>query len=488
MNQLLTLLLLLISVTIRAQQTAYNDFDVQQPAEPRGGHTALRQFMSVNVRKPFLAQVANKKGMVILRGIVEPDGRIAEVTVARSLRPDCDREAVRAFSLFNAWKPAQKDGKAVRQVVTYPLQFGTNEPVQYENGVAIRYFDNAFQPVAAPDSAVLRSETPADTLGIPKGSMVFFKRKGDKWKEEVKMDLLRTVAEGRTATNGFMYKIGHVDANGRPFGKAVVVDDLGNVYEENYYDLDRKLMATTRRNQQGMVMYHEAPNSDQVTISQWYRNGQLREKVIRIRNQAMAPPAKPVSEQMLVYYDSTGNAIVSEGNGHYLVTNKVRSQLDSSQFTTYTEQGLYEKGLKQGRWVGKHADGSSWYEEFYENGNLTLGRTMYKGLTDTLQYKSLMQQPEFEGGMKGLNQFLASNMRYPTDAQKMGAQGRVFVSFVVCQDGTLCDFNVLKGAHPSLDAEALRVTKLMSGRWKPGLQRGRPVRVKYNMPMNFSLN
>lgn len=51
----------------------------------------------------------------------------------------------------------------------------------------------------------------------------------------------------------------------------------------------------------------------------------------------------------------------------------------------------------------------------------------------------------------------------------------------------LCDYEVIKGVHPDIDEEALRVVKKMSGRWKPGVQQGKKVRVKYNMPINFSL-
>ncbi|QKZ15608.1 energy transducer TonB [Spirosoma sp. KUDC1026] len=90
--------------------------------------------------------------------------------------------------------------------------------------------------------------------------------------------------------------------------------------------------------------------------------------------------------------------------------------------------------------------------------------------------------------MEGLGQFLSSNLRYPASAQRERIQGRVFVSFVVCEDGSLCDYEVLKGIHPDVDEEALRVTKIMNGHWKPGIQRGKKVKVKYNLPINFSLH
>ena len=196
----------------------------------------------------------------------------------------------------------------------------------------------------------------------------------------------------------------------------------------------------------------------------------------------------PVPLQMLAYWDSTGSQLVNEGNGQLLTTERVRSMADIDRYTTLTEQGLYEKGLKQGCWTGKHADGSYWFEEQYEKGVLRLGKTIYAGRTDTLRYILEEHQPEFLGGMKGLNELLAQNIRYPANAQRSRAQGRVFVSFVINTDGSLSDINVLKGIGFGCDEEAVRVVKLTDGRWKPGIQRGRPVRVKYSLPINFALN
>lgn len=96
------------------------------------------------------------------------------------------------------------------------------------------------------------------------------------------------------------------------------------------------------------------------------------------------------------------------------------------------------------------------------------------------------QQPEFAGGMSALNQYLSKNIRYPAAAQRANVSGRVFVSFVVNTDGSIQDVAVLKGLGFGTDEEAVRVVKSMP-KWKPGKQSGRPVRVKYNLPINFQL-
>ena len=102
-------------------------------------------------------------------------------------------------------------------------------------------------------------------------------------------------------------------------------------------------------------------------------------------------------------------------------------------------------------------------------------------------FEVVEQMPEFpNGGMAGLMQYLSKNIKYPTIAQENGTQGRVTVQFVVNRDGSIVDAKVLRGVDPYLDKEAVRVIMGMP-KWKPGMQRGKPVRVKYTVPVMFRL-
>jgi protein TonB len=95
--------------------------------------------------------------------------------------------------------------------------------------------------------------------------------------------------------------------------------------------------------------------------------------------------------------------------------------------------------------------------------------------------------PEFPGGQQALFKYLSENVKYPVIAQENGIQGRVICQFVVNKDGSIVDVEVVRsGGDPSLDKEAVRVIKTMPN-WKPGKQRGKPVRVKYTVPVNFKL-
>lgn len=102
-------------------------------------------------------------------------------------------------------------------------------------------------------------------------------------------------------------------------------------------------------------------------------------------------------------------------------------------------------------------------------------------------FEVVEQMPEFpNGGMAGLMQYLSKNIKYPTIAQETGTQGRVTVQFVVNRDGSIVDAKVLRGVDPYLDKEAIRVISSMP-KWKPGMQRGKAVRVKYTVPVMFRL-
>jgi periplasmic protein TonB len=95
-------------------------------------------------------------------------------------------------------------------------------------------------------------------------------------------------------------------------------------------------------------------------------------------------------------------------------------------------------------------------------------------------------QPTFEGGMEAFYKFVGKNIEYPKQARRMGVEGKVFVQFVVDKDGGLNDIKVIKGIGAGCDEEAIRVLK-ESPKWKPGKQRGRPVKVRMSLPISFKL-
>lgn len=94
--------------------------------------------------------------------------------------------------------------------------------------------------------------------------------------------------------------------------------------------------------------------------------------------------------------------------------------------------------------------------------------------------------PQYPGGDRELLKFIAQSIKYPTEAQEAGVQGRVICSFVVDKKGNIVEPKIIRGIDPSLDAEALRVIGMMP-RWTPGRQDGKAVRVLYTVPITFRL-
>lgn len=96
------------------------------------------------------------------------------------------------------------------------------------------------------------------------------------------------------------------------------------------------------------------------------------------------------------------------------------------------------------------------------------------------------EYPEFPGGDKALREYILNNIKYPEVARTSGITGTVYVQFVVEKDGSISDVKVVRGIGGGCDEEAVRVVKSMP-RWKPGKQRGQPVRVYFTLPIEFKL-
>ena len=96
------------------------------------------------------------------------------------------------------------------------------------------------------------------------------------------------------------------------------------------------------------------------------------------------------------------------------------------------------------------------------------------------------QMPMFPGGPAAMKEYIATNVKYPDECKGTGLRGRVVVSFIVNEDGSLSDIKVAHPTNPAFDKEAMRVVSIMP-KWVPGQQNGKIVKVRYNVPVNFGL-
>ena len=105
---------------------------------------------------------------------------------------------------------------------------------------------------------------------------------------------------------------------------------------------------------------------------------------------------------------------------------------------------------------------------------------------DTAVMRTVEQIPEFPGGIVQFMKWLTRNLRYPPQAQQQKIQGKVVISFIVNKDGSISAPTIVKSVDPVLDSEAMRVVRMMP-RWKPGMEKGKPCRTMFAIPINFVL-
>lgn len=106
---------------------------------------------------------------------------------------------------------------------------------------------------------------------------------------------------------------------------------------------------------------------------------------------------------------------------------------------------------------------------------------------DTPIFTVVEDMPKFPGGKEAMYKYFGENITYPAEARKEGIQGTVYITFVIEVDGRVSKPRLLRGVHEDLDKEAMRVIKEMP-KWKPGKQKGKAVRVQYNLPIKFTLD
>lgn len=133
-----------------------------------------------------------------------------------------------------------------------------------------------------------------------------------------------------------------------------------------------------------------------------------------------------------------------------------------------------------------HVNGVLARHDLYEDLGVLRQGVCYDSTGVVREHTPYETMPQFPGGVQALLHYITSTLRYPAEAQKKCVQGRVYVSFVVTEDGDVDNVKVARGVHPLLDREAMRVVKVMP-KWQPGEQRGKKVKVNYTLPINFVL-
>ncbi|NID09807.1 energy transducer TonB [Fibrivirga algicola] len=475
-----------------AQTPVYEAFAVDSAAAPRGGPFMLETFLSVNFKKPFMAQVANTSGRIVVKAVVEPNGHITDVQLVRGLRPDCNQEALRVMRLFNAWKPALKDGKSVRQAITYAIpvkpnptlftkRLGDNriqQTVYYGSNDQIKVSDN---PPYPPTDYMFRVVMPVDTLGRVVGdAKAIVKRVGGHQfvMKDATYLLSRERLTGKDSTE-IRYQTALKDNCCRLFGPVQLTDETGRVRSDAQYSL-------IKRNEQtysvtGMVeKLYEYIWDGSRTIT-WHPNGQLNE--FRETKISGLLPGQEVI-RFLTVCDSAGNYQIQYGQGSRTWAERVKSRRDTATYTQFVQRATYSQGLKHGLCSGAYADGSYSYQETYENGTC-LGGFAIVAERDTIRYTQARQSPTLVGGKAAADQLASQVATYLKKPVQFGDFGGVKVDFRLDQAGRVLDRSVVWSTKQLPTDTILRLFDNTKELWQPAMVRGEPIEAAHVLLISY---
>lgn len=474
-------ILLTITQPIFAQ-TIFQAFEVTQPAEPKGGTVYLKEFLTTNLQMPFQARLQHVKGRSFVSFVVEPDGTITDLKITKGLHPLCDLEALRLMSLFKSWQPALKDGQPVRQALTYPVLFPEVPVSNYDSTKhsLVHYFSDKFELTQDPKMYYYRQITPVDERGFVNGDIMIEKLIEKKWEPFTsakfnRKEMMYHISENGVTDSLKAYQITVRDRDWNEYAPVMTFQMNGQLLATTEYDTKRRPMSYEYYYSNGLVREKKNTEGTIQRIVSWYDNGQIRE----IKEIHPTSIDKNEEEIVLNLWSKDGTVLVKDGNGKGIYTH------NDYKGKKIIEKGDFVNGKKNGTWVARLEDGTFYYEETFDNNKLIRGRLKEDG--QGYDYTELGHQPEFAGGRTALLDFLGKTITYPKLASKNNISGKVFLSFTVCEDGSLCNYEIIKGIGGGCDEEALRVVKKMNGKWLPGVQRGKKVRVKYNLPVSFVL-
>ena len=183
------------------------------------------------------------------------------------------------------------------------------------------------------------------------------------------------------------------------------------------------------------------------------------------------PKAEPIIEQVKTV-NMTSNIVVTDKLD--IAEPPTTAEIEKAVVGSITTEGVEGKGNAQP--IGDGKPGGD------------IDGTGETGIDNNVYTTAGVEEfPEFPGGMAAWSKFIQKNLRYPYMAQETGLQGKVFVSFVIEKDGSVSDVSLVKGIGGGCDEEALRVIK-KSPKWKAGKQNKTAVRVRYNMPINYTIS
>lgn len=469
-------------------------FDVVEvmPEFP-GGQAALLKWISGNIKYPAIAEENGIQGRVVCTFIVERDGSVNDVQVARSIDPSLDGEAVRVLKLMPKWNPGKQNGQTVRVKYTVPVTFKLGDkpkPVNAAGSVMLPFILK---------SAELQDLTTMDFIKMvrgKRGEMLSFNLQYMKDRNKILTHCIPFFFDDQTndsfddALNQYVKSIGkekkvlkEIDVE-KKF-KLSVLNNIQGKYISFLAELGMNVKTgkITNRTGRTMAFLYDVANDRILSL-----NDILKPQYAETVMNSDFSNHLTLSPSALVWGQKAGNTIR---------LNQIDFLTNADHFTDEFRQA-----------VNLDAEIASYQGEVLKAKEVIADEMPKDGGTKV--FDVVEQMPEFApcsygvyvrdhlgkitgtktincpGGQAGLLKFIADNLKYPTIAEENGIQGRVVCTFVIDPDGSVTDVQVARSIDPSLDKEAVRVLSKMP-KWKPGMHKGQPVRVKYTVPVTFKL-
>lgn len=220
------------------------------------------------------------------------------------------------------------------------------------------------------------------------------------------------------------------------------------------------------------------PHDDLYIVSDYYRNGHLQ-----MEGTYYTLEPKAIKEGHFTYF-TDGGMVINDEYYHEGLKEGLSMYYDSATHFTYKMH--YKKGKLNDTLIGYYPHNVIRRMEIYSNDSLLSGHC-YSEEGNEISFFQRQIMPEYPGGETALMQFIQDHLDYPRAALDDNIQGRVFVTFIVETDGTLSDLGIAKSVHPLLDKAAIKVVRRLS-KFKPGQFEGKPIRVRFSLPINFSIH
>ena len=424
--------------------------------------TAMVEFIKKEMKYPQIAKENGIQGQVLASFIIEKDGTVSNPKIVKGVDPSLDKETIRIINAMPKWEPFTQDGETSKTEYTLPFNFKldgkeTSDEYSIIGFKIVNAGENNDTKVIVTDS---KEYTPSKTLAETLG-------------ENRPLIILDGMNVGKD------FDINTIDPNNIESISVVKNESATSKYGEEGKD--------------GVIEITTKPAVAKDALMDAAREklgGEIEEVFLVVEDQ----PEFPGGTQAMMKYLADNIKYPKEAHEKgiqgrviaNLVINKdgsisdvevmrsVHPLLDAEAVRVIAEMPNWKPGMQRGQAVRVRF---TLPIAFRLEGDVEA--------TDEI-FVVVEQQPEFPGGPEALLKFIGENVRYPKEAQEKGIQGRVIVNFVVNKDGSLSDMKVVRGQDASLDAEAIRIISTMP-KWKPGMQRGKAVNVRFTLPITFRL-